>query len=254
MIASVTSQLPILAVAFGMVGIAGLIRGFTGFGFSIAAVPLLSLVMPPAQAVPIVLLLQFLVSLSGLKEAVRICHWHSIRLLAIGAAAATPIGMWGLAHLAAAPVRLAIAAIVLIAVAVLARGVQLRGHPPQRAVFPVGILSGLFNGLAGMPGPPVIAFYLAAPVSIDVARASMIVFFLITAVVGLIPAAILRIVTETTIVAALVGLPAVWLGSRYGAVLYRTSSQASYRRVALALLVITALLAATRAIVDLMQS
>ena len=32
-----------------MVFLAGLIRGFTGFGFSIAAVPLLSLLYPPAD-------------------------------------------------------------------------------------------------------------------------------------------------------------------------------------------------------------
>ena len=34
----------------------------------------------------------------------------------------------------------------------------------------VGALAGLFNGLAAMPGPPVVAFYLAAPVSALVAR------------------------------------------------------------------------------------
>jgi uncharacterized protein len=31
-----------------------LLRGFTGFGFSLAAVPLLSLMMPPSVAVPVV--------------------------------------------------------------------------------------------------------------------------------------------------------------------------------------------------------
>jgi uncharacterized membrane protein YfcA len=84
-----------------MVFVAGLIRGFTGFGFSIAAVPLLSLIMPPAQAVPIVLLLQLLVSMNGLKAAARICDWRSIRALSLGALVATPLGAWALATLRA---------------------------------------------------------------------------------------------------------------------------------------------------------
>jgi uncharacterized membrane protein YfcA len=56
-----------LTLGLVMVFAAGLIRGFTGFGLSIAAVPLLSLILLPAQAIPIVLLPQLLVSLSGLR-------------------------------------------------------------------------------------------------------------------------------------------------------------------------------------------
>ena len=34
-----------------------LLRGFTGYGFGLAAVPLLSLVLPPAKVVPFVVML-----------------------------------------------------------------------------------------------------------------------------------------------------------------------------------------------------
>ena len=47
------------------VGLAGLLRGFTGFGFGLAATPLLSLLIPPAELVPIVLLLQVASSFIG---------------------------------------------------------------------------------------------------------------------------------------------------------------------------------------------
>ncbi len=233
-----------------MVFAAGLIRGFTGFGFSIAAVPLLSAIMPPAQAVPIVLVLQLLVSLSGLGEAVKICDWRSIRVLALGVLIATPVGLWGLERLPAPLVRLAIAAIVLIAVILLARGFRLAAAPRGAGVLPFGVVSGLFNGLAGMPGPPVIAFYLAAPIGSAVARASMIVLFLATSAIALVPLAGLGALGAATLLAAAFGFPAVWIGSRAGAALYRRSPERRYRTVAMALLVATALLAAARAVLD----
>ena len=238
----------LIPVALGMAGLAGLIRGFSGFGLSIAAVPLLSLIMPPAKVVPIVLLLQFFISLNGLRGALRICDWRSIRILAAGALTATPFGVWALAHLPVAPARMAIAVIVLIAVAVLSGGVRMRGAPSNRLTLPFGVAAGLFNGLAGMPGPPVIAFYLAAPVSTDVARASMIVFFLATSGFALIPLTYFGTLSGLSVAAALCGLPLVWLGSSAGALLYRRSPAAHYKIAAISLLVAAAILAGARAL------
>jgi uncharacterized membrane protein YfcA len=246
----VSAALPgaLVPVGLAMVFLAGLIR-FTGFGFSIAAVPLLSLIMPPAQAVPVVLFLQLLVSLNGLPSAIRICDWRSIRILAAGAVIATPLSAMALARLPAAPVRFGIAAIVLVAVLVLSGGFRMKTEPPKRHTFPFGILSGLFNGLAGMPGPPVIAFYLAAPIRTDIARASMIVFFLATSIFALVPLAAFGMIHWWSLAAAATSFPLVWLGSTLGAYLYRASPEAHYRLVALGLLVTAAALAAVRAAV-----
>lgn len=238
-------------LGFVMVFLAGLIRGFTGFGFSVAAVPLLGLLMSPAQAVPIVLLLQLFVGLNGFGEALRICDWRSIRALSLGALVATPFGAWGLARLPEAPVRLAIAAIVAAAVAILWRGVRMASAPGGIGALLFGVASGLFNGVAGMPGPPVITFYLTSPLGTGVARASLIVFFFVTSVFALAPLAAFGLLGRHALVASLLGIPAVWLGAWLGALLYRTSPERYYRPAALALLAATALLAAARAVLDL---
>ncbi len=231
----------------GLVFLAGLLRGFTGFGFGLTAVPLLSLVMAPARAVPIVLLLQMLVSLAGLRGAVRECDWVSIRLLALGAVVGTPVGAVALAHLAASPVRLVIALVVAGGALVLAGGLRLKRAPTGWGVLPFGLLSGLFNGLAGIPGPPVIALYLAAPVATSVARASMIVFFLATSVIALAPLAWLGLLGRGSLRDAAVGLPAVLVGSWLGSLLYHAGADRHYRRVALLLLLSTATLSVLRA-------
>ena len=231
----------------GLVFLAGLLRGFTGFGFGLTAVPLVSLVMAPARAVPIVLLLQMLVSLAGLRDAARRCDWRTIRMLALGAAIATPLGAFALAHLPASPVRLAIAVAVAAGAVVLVGGVRLPRAPRGWGVLAFGLVSGLFNGLAGIPGPPVIAFYLASPVATAVARASMIVFFLATSVLALAPLAWMGLLGRGSVADAALGLPAVLLGSWIGALVYRKAADRHYRMVAVALLLSTAMVATLRA-------
>ncbi|MEA2739036.1 MAG: hypothetical protein QOH05_2343, partial [Acetobacteraceae bacterium] len=50
-----------LIVTMAGVLAASVLRGFTGFGFGLAAVPLLSLALPPAEVVPLVVTLQVII-------------------------------------------------------------------------------------------------------------------------------------------------------------------------------------------------
>ncbi|MFZ6763046.1 sulfite exporter TauE/SafE family protein [Pseudoroseomonas sp. WGS1072] len=233
-----------------MVFLAGLIRGFTGFGFSIAAVPLLSLLYPPAEVVPVVMLLQLAISLDGLRGAWALADRASLGLLSLGALLATPLGLWGLAQLPPAPVRLVIAGVVALAVVILAGGRRMTRPPSGGATLAFGLASGLFNGLAGIPGPPVIAYYLASPLATATARASMIVLFLLTSLGALLPLAAMGMVGQASLLSALLGLPAVWAGSWLGTRMFLRSPDARYRRVALAILGGTALLAVARVAFD----
>lgn len=58
----------LIATGFAVLA-ASLLRGFTGFGFALAAVPLLGIFMPPAEAVPVAVGLQFLASTMDFPRA-----------------------------------------------------------------------------------------------------------------------------------------------------------------------------------------
>ena len=234
-----------------MVFFAGLLRGYTGFGFSIAAVPLLSLVMPPAAAVPMVVVLQFLVSLNGLPEAIRLVDRPSIGFMAVGAAVGTPLGVLVLNRLDPDLVRLFIAALVGLAVAVLGCGFRFRLAPSGPKLLLVGLASGLSNGMAGMPGPPVIAFYMASPFASNVARASMIVFFLLTAALAAASLGPAGLLTRRVLLPVALGLPLVLAGSWLGGLLFRRTDGSRFQPMALAVLAAAAALAAIRAALDL---
>ena len=239
---------PVLLAGAAMVFAAGMLRGYTGFGFSIAAVPLLSLLATPATVVPIVLMLQLVVSANGIRPAARLSDWRSIGLLAGGAVVATPVGLWALTQLPDAVVRLTIACTVSAAVLVLGLGLRPAIAPSDPRVLLFGVASGLFNGVAGMPGPPAIAYYMAAPIPGATARASMIVLFTLTSAFALVPLVALGRLPVGSCLLAAAALPFVWLGSSLGAWLHARSSERMYRAAGLAVLAATAALAAARAV------
>ena len=230
-----------------MVFAADMLRGHTGFGFSIAAVPLLSLLATPPTAVPIVLMLQLLVSANGLRPALQQSDWRSIGLLAIGALLATPAGLWALTELPDVVLRLAIACTVSAAVLVLGLGLRPATAPTGSRVLLFGVVSGLFNGVAGMPGLPAIAYYLGAPIPGATARASVIVLFTLTSAFALLPLVVLGRVDAGNCLVAAAALPLVWFGSSIGAWLHARSSDRLYRNGGLAVLAATALLATAKA-------
>lgn len=238
----------VLPAGAGMVFAAGTLRGYTGFGFSIAAVPLLSLIGPPATVVPIVLMLQLVVSANGIRPALRQSDWRSIRLLAGGALAATPLGLWALTQLPDVAVRIAIACTVSAAVIVIGRGFRPAAALSGPRVLLFGLLSGLFNGIAGMPGPPVIAYYLGVPIAGTTARASMIVLFTLTSAFALAPLLVLGRLQVNACLLASAALPIVWLGSSLGERLHARSSERVYRCAGLVVLSATAVLTTVKAL------
>lgn len=230
-----------------MVFLAGVLRGFSGYGFALAAVPLLSLISPPAEVVPFALLLQLFVGVSGLGEAVQICDWRSVRLLTIGAVVATPLGIWALTAFPENLVRLLIAVVVGLGVVVLASGLKLPAHNSRTSVLSFGAVAGLFNGLAGIPGPPVIAFYLASPLGSACSRASMIVLFLFTSAAAMVPLFLVGALSWGSLALSVAGIPIVFVGSWAGTLLHRKSSEAVYRWAGIIALSATALMTAVKA-------
>lgn len=216
--------------------LAALLRGFTGFGFVMAAVPMLSLALPPIQVVPLALVLQIEISSLDLRQSVRQCDRHALAWLVPGMIAGTPIGVAALTLLPAAAARVVIGALILVAVAGLGKGVRLPPRPSRAVTLAAGLLAGVTNGLAGMAGPAVVTYLLALPLSTAVVRATSIVFFVITAASALVPMGWHGLVGWDTLRWSLAALPALVVGSRLGRWGFQHSPAQWHRRVALVVL------------------
>ena len=243
-----------IAFCLAVVLAGGFMRGFTGFGFAMAAVPLLALVIAPARAVPFVILIQLMAGLWDWREARRKAHWRSLPWLMAGALVGTPLGTLGLAAMSADGARLAIAGAVLLAVVLMARGFRLAAMPGGPALAGTGIVSGILNGIAAMPGPPVIVLYLAGALTVEVGRASLLIFFSMSNAVGAVAAGTAGLIPPGTLVLAAAALPLMLAGQWLGRRMFLDASPARYRQVALIFLAALAAITAARALYSLLAA
>ena len=233
--------------AAGIVFLAAIVRGYSGFGFSLLAITALSLLFAPAQIIPAIFLLEIAASLHMLPAIWREVHWRSIAFLSAGALAGTPLGVYALANVPQAPMTLALAIFVLVATLLLWRGFALTRMPSAGATLSVGTAAGLANGAFGIGGPPVILFYFASPAGHAAGRASLIAYFMLTDMTGLVFLAREGLVTRQTGLLALSFLPALAAGVWLGARIFRSADPARFRLIVLALLAGLALLTAAKA-------
>ena len=240
-----------IALSIAAVFVAALLRGFTGFGFALAAVPLLGMFLSPTQAVPIAIGLQLLGGLIDFRHATRSCHWPSLRWMMLGAVVGSPLGALVLSHVPSAVARLVISAITAMAVLALGRGFALPAMPGRSLTGFTGFLAGLFNGLAAMPGPPAVAYYMSVPLPRATMRSSLIVFFMLTSVAAMASGLAIGLVTVQTMCLSLLGLPVLWIGTRIGHMAFIRSSDPIHRRVSIVSLGLIALVSAAKGVSEL---
>ncbi|MDB5655033.1 MAG: putative rane transporter protein [Tardiphaga sp.] len=242
----------LICLSIAAVFAAAILRGFTGFGFALAAVPLLGLFMSPTRAVPVAIGLQLLGSLIDFRHATKSCHWPSLRWMMLGAAIGSPLGALVLSHVAAPVARLVISAITLLAVLALGRGFALATVPGPTLTTITGFLAGIFNGLAAMPGPPAVAYYMSAPLPRACVRASLMMFFLLTSVAAMVSGIAIGLITVQTLCLSVLGLPVMWIGTQIGHLAFIRSSDAMHRRVSIISLGVIALISAAKGISELL--
>lgn len=237
---------PAVAVAALVVLASGMLRGLTGFGFAIAAVPLLSTVLSPRLAVAVAALLQLTVGIVNAPRAWRHADRASLAPLLAGAMIGTPLGMVALRLAPTGLSRLAVAAAALLALVAAWRGSRLGGSVVGRRPAAAGIVSGLLNGLAAMPGPPVVAHFLNAPVDPAAARASLTLYFAATAVFAVASGLVAGIIDGRAATLALICAPLLLAGDWLGGRLFLAGGERVFRPVALMVLAAAAGVAAAR--------
>ena len=240
-----------LAFAIVIIFLAAIVRGFSGFGFSLLAITALSLIYTPAEIVPSIFMLELAASINLLPSIWKDIHWRSLGPLTLGCLVATPIGVWFLAHIAPAPMQLALAIFVLAATGLLWMGFELKRMPGTLTSTFAGAASGLANGAFGIGGPPVILFYFSSPAGVAAGRASLVAFFLATDFIGLANQSYQGLITWDAAYRALAYLPALVIGVWVGARSFKSVDQALFRKIVFVLLAMMAIAIGIKAILAL---
>jgi uncharacterized membrane protein YfcA len=243
-------SLTILIVVAGIFA-AGLLRGCTGFGLAMAAVPVLALALPPQLVVPVIVTLQLFSGTIDLPMAWRVADWRAILWLVVSMMVCTPLGLFALDYMSADAARLVIGLLIFASIVLLARGVALPERPARWITLLVGAISGVMNGIAAMAGPPAVVYFLALRRPPLVMRASTISYFVLTAAAAVVPMAWRGLATWETTLWALIAFPALLLGQWLGTQGFRRASPTMHRRVALLTLTVLACLLTGRALLAL---
>jgi len=222
--------------------VAGLVRGFSGFGSAMIIMPVASSVLSPVEAVIFLVATELIGPLPNLPAAIREGTPRDVGILALGAAFALPIGLWGLAVVDPTLFGWVVSAVVLGLLALLMTGWRYRGVLTTRLTLATGALGGFMTGFAGIPGPPVIMLYMASTLPISVIRANFLLYLVLLDLM-LVPLLLLMdmMVWKIALLGLLIGIPNV-IANMIGARLFDPKAEVLFRRVAYTVIAASAIL------------
>ena len=220
--------------------VAGISRGFTGFGSSLIMAPVFALMYGPVVTVATVLSLEVAVSADSFTRVAKIIPWRTMVPIWVMAWITVPLGAWVLLISDAEVLRRAISLIVAFLAVLLMIG--WRYHGPHR-LFPnlcVGAMSGALNASTSLGGPPVVFYLLSGPSTTAAARAGMIANVFVVSIptvsILVLSGALDTIALWRTAVLFPFFLVATQIGNR----IFHASGEKTYRRASAWLLLIVA--------------
>ena len=233
----------------------GFVRGYSGFGFALAAVPVLGLALPPYIAIPAVMPIELAIGLATMPSERRNVALRPLGWLVLGTLVGTPIGITFLSRIPAEQMRIFISLVVVLAVVILWRRpvlpINMLGRP---ALIGAGLISGLLNGGAAMSGPPAIIALLGGRLETRVARATLIAFVAFSAALGVVFGIASGLVGIASLQATLLLGPGAALGGLLGLSVFSCTANSSYHRASLAILLLVSLSAIGSAAFTLLTS
>ena len=225
---------PLFYVAALAALVAAAVRGFSGFGAGLIFMPIAAACFGPKPAAGILFIIDTILILPFVLKAAPLVDWREILPLGLSAMLTVPAGVFALLHLDPIPLRWGLSLAIIASVGVLAAGWRYRGPTRVWLSASVGALAGFMSGVAQIPGPPVLIYWLGREVVSATMRANAIVFFMFTTVVSGIFYALGGIFTAEVMAYSIALFPVYGVGIFVGGRVFGLASEATYRRVAYA--------------------
>lgn len=221
--------------------LAGVVRGFSGFGSALIYVPLIAAIYEPRIATVSFALMDYVCVLPYALRAFPQAHWREVLPAFAAALVTVPLGT--MTQNLADPIvlRWGMAAFVLAFVVLLAAGWRYPFKPSAMAATGAGALSGFAGGATQISGPPAILYWLGSPENAATIRSNLLVFLILLGMTLLANYAWHGLMTANPIALAALLWPAYIVALAVGARWFRGSTDQSYRRIAYMIVALAAL-------------
>lgn len=169
---------------------AGMVKGTSGFGSSLVAVPLLFLVgFDKTEIVTMLITTNIAMNIMLMYENKKYFHVNTIKKIypiILGGVIFTGIGLFIIFNVSVNKYMVEFIAGVLIVVAIFNKitSMELKLKENFISLFTVGIFSGLGNGLASIDGPPVVFYLLGINTGKEKFKSTLAVHFFIMGIAG----------------------------------------------------------------------
>ena len=221
--------------------LAGVVRGFAGFGTGMIYMPIASQVLPPVWALVTMICLDLLGPLPAVPRALRDGQPRDVVRLGLGCAIGTPIGLLLLVNMGSDVFRFSVSIVAMILLGFLISGYRYHRPVGARTLYVTGGISGVFGGAVGLAGPPAILLYMARPLAVSAIRANILLYLIVTDVLLLIFCGIQGLLEWVPVLVGILLIPAYMLSVWVGSSIFDPDRAVVYRWVAYAIIAFSAL-------------
>ena len=144
--------------ALFIVLLAYLIRGITGFGSGLIAIPLLAHFLPLTFVVPMILVLDFIASVALTRHTKLQVQWDEIRFLLVPTIIGMLIGTFLLINLAREPLLIGLGSFVVLFGLRYLFNIHSEQPVSRWWSAPTGLTGGLIGAMFGTGGPPYVVY------------------------------------------------------------------------------------------------
>ncbi|WP_372883103.1 sulfite exporter TauE/SafE family protein [Psychromonas sp.] len=229
-------------LAIPIVIFAGVVRGFSGFGFTAIAVVGLNFFLEPQQSVAVVLSLDVICSVNLWRAALKQADLTTLKKLIFGSVLGIPVGYCFLLLIPAEILKLLICIVILGLSLLLFSEFRPFNAEKTSTKIGFGLASGAGTASASVGGPMILYYMLSSNLSTSSQRATMILFFIaseLVAVIGLIAGGM---VDSTLPKAILILVIPTLIAGYVGQVLFKRKPPQSLKSFALPVMIAVALL------------
>ncbi|WP_367717549.1 sulfite exporter TauE/SafE family protein [Nitratireductor sp. GISD-1A_MAKvit] len=223
--------------------VAGVVRGLSGFGTGLIVAPIAGALYDPVTAVVLLVIIDSLPTLPVALPVVKLARWREVLPVLAGLALFVPLGVYILKNGDETTLRWVISIVILACALTLRSGWRYHGPRGFPVSFGVGGIAGTLSGIAAIPGPPVIIYWMASSLPVAVVRANLMTLFLISEVFSAGNLWLAGLFDQTRVTLGILMIPPYVASLAVGTKLYGIASETAYRRLAFMLIVASALVA-----------
>jgi len=232
--------LPGLGLLIIVAFVAGVVRGFSGFGTAMIYLPVAGGILSPLEALTTLVCMDLVGPVPNLRRAIRDGTPDDILRLSIGLVIALPLGVWALSLVAPQVFRYGVSIITFVLLVLLISGFRYRRSLTPAMVTATGGLGGFLAGSVGLPGPPVIMVYMGAALPVSAIRANITLFLFMGDIAMLVVLWVFGHLVPSAIGLGLVLMIPNLLGNIAGARLFRPRAERNYRVIAYSIIAFSA--------------